>query len=210
MLGVRDRWSLWGSPVQTHSPDSCSQVEAGLWVPDHGFPTNQIPNLRTWALVFESEPLRLLGEASPYPCFLMPLPGSLSVGPVVQSDPPHPRSGRFYSRGDRDPELVMGVIRFLSGSLKTINPCILTHKPKARSDLTCCSFCASWLHSCPVLEKQVSFGHEDSWTCNQLISSSLSLAFALQKWQEQKGVMRKLTLKQLKALPALVTAESFL
>lgn len=68
-----------------------------------------------WASDFESEPLRLLGEAVPYPCSLMPLPGSLNVSPVVQSDPPHPRSGRFHSRGDRELELVMGVIRFLSG-----------------------------------------------------------------------------------------------
>ena len=73
--------------------------------------------------------------------------------------------------------------------LETINPFVLTRKPRFSSILILYSVPVGSHPSCLILDCKVSFGCRDSWTCNQLISSHL-----LSRNSSSKKI-RELTLK---------------
>lgn len=134
------------------------------------------------------------------PCLLFLFPDiiawpGLGIGPAGSECDSTcvPRSGCFYSRGNREPEPGVGVTpSFLSGMaqrpsvplfwLTSQNPVwplhIINSVPVDSSP------------SCLILDCKVSFGCKDSWTCSQLISSRL-----LSKNGNSKKI-RKLALKQ--------------
>lgn len=172
--------------------DPCSWLPPNLWL---WLP----PNLWLWTLVSGSEPSGKncsslsvnslpLREALPYLCFLTALLGQVWVlALLVQTDSTHvPRSGSFYLRGDRESELVMDVIPgFLSGTAwRPSSPVVwLKSQNQVQSLYFVNSVPVDSSSSCLILDDQVNFGCKDSWACSQLISSSLILTFALQKWQ---------------------------